>query len=878
MDIARLGFSAETGDLDQAKIKLNQLVPAARAAEKATDGFNKAAAGVTRGTGAAAAGIQSFSGAVNRAATGSDMLSKAAMMSSTAMETVSGQLSNTATSFNKVAAGAEQTVTKIDILRAKWQAMIDGLQRTPAAANAAQSSLARLGSAANDNINKMQATPGNIAAQFQDIGVTAAGGMQPYLIALQQGTQLSAAMQGGIGNLAAGFLQLLSPISLLTIALVGLLAVWIQSVDWYNAAASALYLAADAMEAVAPYAVALAGVMAVAFAPQIIAWIGATAAAIGTSLVTAITTATMAMISFSIANPWAAAVIGVGLLVAAVYGLSKVFGGTFADIITWTKYAVNNLIGGFVGAFNGIKRTWSMLPAAIGDAVAMTVNLVNSAIDRMINNSIQRINGLLAGLPDWLKPGDGRIDFVASSGKMAVSGALASVSGTMGEEIGKAQGRDWVGGFAEGISEYASQAAAAMREFAAGIVPPPEKGKKTKAGGSTDSAAQGKTDAEKQAEAFDKLRLSTEAYTRSKIAETAAVGMGLRESTMLKHETDLINKAIQQGIPLTDARTASIREWAKAMTDADMQLANAQGWDKLSQQMQEIETDLFDQTAQMGMTADETIRYKWEVVWLRDAMADLVEPTMEQIEAMRQFAQGAADGEIALRQQREEMERQRAALDFMREGVKGFVSDLRNGLDQGKSFFSSFADAALNALNRVLDKLIEVAINAAFDGGQSGGVGGFLGSIASVIGGSLGGSGGGISPGGFGGSGGIFGKQPDWTINNVTGFAKGGVVNKRTMFNYAGGRGMMGEAGAEAIMPLQRGPDGSLGVAVNGRGAGQSGQIPAVSISQTYVLDGAVSSAEIQQAIRASAARTADDLRRDIPNIISQYQTDGAIV
>lgn len=43
-------------------------------------------------------------------------------------------------------------------------------------------------------------------------------------------------------------------------------------------------------------------------------------------------------------------------------------------------------------------------------------------------------------------------------------------------------------------------------------------------------------------------------------------------------------------------------------------------------------------------------------------------------------------------------------------------------------------------------------------------------------------------------------------------FADGGVVDQPTMFSHKGGTGVMGEAGAEAIMPLKRGPDGKLGV------------------------------------------------------------------
>lgn len=47
-------------------------------------------------------------------------------------------------------------------------------------------------------------------------------------------------------------------------------------------------------------------------------------------------------------------------------------------------------------------------------------------------------------------------------------------------------------------------------------------------------------------------------------------------------------------------------------------------------------------------------------------------------------------------------------------------------------------------------------------------------------------------------------------------FARGGIVSSPTSFPMRGGRGLMGEAGPEAIMPLARGPDGRLGVQAAG--------------------------------------------------------------
>jgi phage-related minor tail protein len=53
----------------------------------------------------------------------------------------------------------------------------------------------------------------------------------------------------------------------------------------------------------------------------------------------------------------------------------------------------------------------------------------------------------------------------------------------------------------------------------------------------------------------------------------------------------------------------------------------------------------------------------------------------------------------------------------------------------------------------------------------------------------------------------------------VTPFAEGGVVSAPSYFPMNGRIGLMGEAGSEAILPLRRGPDGSLGVAAAGQGA-----------------------------------------------------------
>ncbi len=79
-----------------------------------------------------------------------------------------------------------------------------------------------------------------------------------------------------------------------------------------------------------------------------------------------------------------------------------------------------------------------------------------------------------------------------------------------------------------------------------------------------------------------------------------------------------------------------------------------------------------------------------------------------------------------------------------------------------------------------------------------------------------------------------FEKGGSFAQGRVMPFAKGGVVSGPAAFPMRGGRGLMGEAGPEAIMPLTRGPDGSLGV----RAAGGGGAVQITMNIQTPDVQG----------------------------------------
>lgn len=93
--------------------------------------------------------------------------------------------------------------------------------------NAAMGRAAQGFDATSKNVVALKGQTANLASQFQDIAVQLQSGSSPLTIALQQGTQISAAL-GPLGAGAAvkalggAFLSLLSPVSLATIAIISL--------------------------------------------------------------------------------------------------------------------------------------------------------------------------------------------------------------------------------------------------------------------------------------------------------------------------------------------------------------------------------------------------------------------------------------------------------------------------------------------------------------------------------------------------------------------------------------------------------------------------------------------------------------------------------
>ena len=131
----------------------------------------------------------------------------------------------------------------------------------------------------------------------------------------------------------------------------------------------------------------------------------------------------------------------------------------------------------------------------------------------------------------------------------------------------------------------------------------------------------------------------------------------------------------------------------------------------------------------------------------------------------------------------------------------------------GKFSFKSFTTSVLSDLAKIAAR---IAMSSALEG--------IFGAATSLFGSGAAASGAGTAASGF-----STGAYSNLSLNAKGGVYNSpslsaysnGIVSSPTMFAFAKGAGLMGEAGPEAIMPLTRGSDGSLGVrAVGGSSAG----------------------------------------------------------
>ena len=348
---------------------------------------------------------------------------------------------------------------------------------------------------------------GGIAAQFQDIAVTASMGMNPVLIAMQQGTQLSSYFANGVKGLAEAFKMFLGPVTLVTVAITGLVAGLIQMVNWAGVGKSVLNGVAGIFDFVANNADVLTNSLLATAAAFVVLKAGAIGTALtkfGSMIVgvlpkikTLITTVYSLAKAWVLANPYTAMAAGF-VLVTALFTkfsdqINQFFGFDFTGIV---KTAVNNFIGMFVGAFKNVY-----------------------------------------GAMKWLWDSAAKL----FGGKGPEQGFWATMSGNMQTAINT----DWVGGIAEGVSSAASAASSKLKEW-------------------SNQIGVDKKKLEELKKAWEDLKKSIAGDIEGLKLERSLIGAGTYEKTYEETLFDLTSKAESEGINLyaEDNKIEYLREQA----------------------------------------------------------------------------------------------------------------------------------------------------------------------------------------------------------------------------------------------------------------------------------------------------------------------------
>ncbi|HGY9633644.1 TPA: phage tail tape measure protein [Pseudomonas putida] len=188
-------------------------------------------------------------------------------------------------------------------------------------------------------------------------------------------------------------------------------------------------------------------------------------------------------------------------------------------------------------------------------------------------------------------------------------------------------------------------------------------------------------------------------------------------------------------------------------------------------------------------------------------------------------------------------------------------SNLEDGIVQfiktGKASFKDFADA-------IIEDLIRIQVRQAAAGFLSSAFG-FLGGGGAALGqGTMTG----FSEGSFvaNAKGGVY-DSPSLSAYS------GGVYDSPQMFAFAKGAGIFAEAGPEAILPLHRGPDGSLGVMAAGAGGGGGeSSITFGGITQHIQVSGQANAATLADVRRAAEQGARDGYEL----MLRDFKTNGA--
>ncbi|EAO2313207.1 phage tail tape measure protein [Salmonella enterica subsp. enterica serovar Senftenberg] len=187
--------------------------------------------------------------------------------------------------------------------------------------------------------------------------------------------------------------------------------------------------------------------------------------------------------------------------------------------------------------------------------------------------------------------------------------------------------------------------------------------------------------------------------------------------------------------------------------------------------------------------------------------------------------------------------------DLVNNAMTGLVGNISDALSGNKVDWEDWASSVLQSMQKII--LNAMIVNSLQSSMGSGGF--FSGLFGSSAGGS--------TPSGAYNSAAsglqLNAKGGAYASASLSAYSNS-IVSSPTYFAFAKGAGLMGEAGPEAIMPLTRSADGSLGVRVVGSQTPASGNGITQHITQHFTISGN-GDAALKQAMQEAARQGAND-------------------
>lgn len=207
--------------------------------------------------------------------------------------------------------------------------------------------------------------------------------------------------------------------------------------------------------------------------------------------------------------------------------------------------------------------------------------------------------------------------------------------------------------------------------------------------------------------------------------------------------------------------------------------------------------------------------------------------------------------------------------DLVNNSMTGLIGNISDALSGNKVDWEDWSKSVLASMQKII--LNAMLVNSL----KSAGGGGLFGSLGGLFGGGDATSAGSTPSGAYSGaaSGLKFAKGGVFDSPNLSHFSNS-IISSPTMFKFAKGDGLMGEAGPEAVMPLTRTPNGTLGVRMVGTtSAGGGGS--EIHITQHINVSGN-GDAALNQAMEQAAAKGArNGARQARQEMLSDFQTNG---